>query len=196
MGDRANNPNAIGSIVPLFGGGGGGVGGNLVAVSSADTTPDFLDDKLDVGEGLSEAILNPGGNEILEITNTAPGGLLFGAASVGSSTTTRFLFPGNANGAALTATFGISAPRNGLLRSMIVLQNVPAGNGNSIVYTLTINGTPQLLTVSMASTAAFGFDLVNTAAVVAGDVLSLVVTKAAGIVTSPTQIVVSMEFIS
>ena len=41
-----------------------------VRVSAADTLSAFLDTKISAGVGISLAILNPGANESLEITNT------------------------------------------------------------------------------------------------------------------------------
>lgn len=40
---------------------------NLVQVTSADTTPSYLNDKITAGTGITKTVLNPGGNETLEI---------------------------------------------------------------------------------------------------------------------------------
>jgi hypothetical protein len=79
---------------------------------------------------------------------------------------------------------------------MRVRQEVPAGNGNAIVYTLRVNGVNSTLAVSILSTAQDGSDLVNTVAVVAGDEIDLRVTKAAVIAASPTDIEVTMEYLA
>ena len=44
-----------------------GSAGEQVKVSSADTTASYLDNKLAAGDGLSKAILTPGGNEQLNL---------------------------------------------------------------------------------------------------------------------------------
>lgn len=43
--------------------------GTLVKVSSDDTTPGNLEDKIQAGVGMSSNILNPGGNEVLELSS-------------------------------------------------------------------------------------------------------------------------------
>lgn len=46
----------------------------LVAVSAADTTPDYLNPKIAVAGGLTKAIINPGANEQLQITGAGGSG--------------------------------------------------------------------------------------------------------------------------
>ena len=82
---------------------------------------------------------------------SAPGIFMFGANSVGSTTTTRFLAPGNMDALAQTTLFEMEVGRAGTLRNMFVTQNVPGGDGDPIVYTVLVNGAPSALTVSMLS---------------------------------------------
>lgn len=52
------------------------VGNNTVKQSSSDTTPGYLNQKITAGNGLSTAVINPGGNEQLSFTfnlDTNPG---------------------------------------------------------------------------------------------------------------------------
>lgn len=121
--------------------------------------------------------------------------LLFGANSVGASTTTRYLYPSFDGGLAQTAVIQFRAPRAGTLRNLRVQVRAGAGNGNTIVYTLRVNGAASALTASLASTGTSTSDLVNTVAVAAGDLLDLEVTKGAAVGTSPTDIVTSVEFV-
>lgn len=44
---------------------------NLVTVSAADTTPGYLDNKVAAGSGITKTIVNPGGNEQLQISADA-----------------------------------------------------------------------------------------------------------------------------
>lgn len=120
--------------------------------------------------------------------------LTWGNNSVAATTTTRFLSPWYDESTAQTVAVAWRAPRDGSIRSMRVRHNITAGNGNPIVYTLLVNGVATALAVSLASTAADGSDLVDAVAVVAGDLLSLRVTKAAATGASPTDIIVSVEF--
>jgi len=125
----------------------------------------------------------------------APGGpATWGALDVAATTTTRFLWPGFVNAQAPTTTIQWRAPRAGTIRNLFLRHGTPAGNGNAIVYTLRVNGVASALTVSLASTSANGSDTVNAVAVAAGDLLDLQVTKAADVVTSPTNIMASLEY--
>jgi len=119
---------------------------------------------------------------------------LWGNSGLTASTTTRYLSPGCTDDTAHTTITEFRVTRAGTFSKMRVRHNTASGNGNSIVYTLLVNGVASALTVSMASTASDGSDLVNTAAVAVGDLVSLQVTKAAGIASSPSDIVVSTEF--
>lgn len=53
------------------GGSGFATGDHKVLVDGADTTPDFLSPKLAAGPGITLAVLNPGGDEQVEISATA-----------------------------------------------------------------------------------------------------------------------------
>jgi acyl-coenzyme A thioesterase PaaI-like protein len=121
--------------------------------------------------------------------------VLFGADSEAATTVTRYLYPAYGTAVANTTAIPFAAPRAGTLRNMRVIHGTPAGNGLSIVYTVRINSVASTLTVSMASTASSGSDLVHTVAVAAGDLIDLEVTKAASVGTSPGSIVVSMEYV-
>lgn len=119
--------------------------------------------------------------------------LIWGANSIASTTVTRYLYPGFGNATADTNAIQFRVPRAGTFRNMRVYHNIPAGNGNPIVYTLRVNGIPSALSVSMASTASDGSNLVTTVAVVAGALVSLEITKAASIGSSPVDVLASLE---
>jgi hypothetical protein len=70
--------------------------------------------------------------------------------------------------------------------------NAPSGNGNIIKYTVRKNGVATTILVNLASTASDGSNLVNSIAVLEGDLIDIQVTKAAGIATSPTEIIASL----
>jgi hypothetical protein len=120
--------------------------------------------------------------------------MLFGAGSVGSSTTSRYLFPCYSDSLAQTVPVQFRASRAGTLKNLRVRHNVTAGNGNAIVYTIRINGVASALTVSLLSTTADGSDLVNTAAVSAGDLIDVIITKASAVGGSPKDVIASVEF--
>jgi hypothetical protein len=125
-----------------------------------------------------------------DATHTA----LFGAGSVSSTTTTRYLFPAYDDSIAQTDPVQYRSPRAGKMRNLRVRHNDPAGNGNSIAYTLRINGVASALTVSMTSTASDGSDLVNEVPVAAGDLIDIEVTKATGVGQAPKDVTATIEF--
>lgn len=118
----------------------------------------------------------------------------WGNNTVQATTTTRYLTPWYDDVLAPTAPIQWRIPRAGTFRNMRVRHNTTAGNGNLIVYTLRVNSVASTLAVSLASTAADGSDLANSAAVAAGDLLDIEVTKALAIGSSPVDITLSMEF--
>lgn len=50
------------------------IGDKLVAVTSADTTPGYLQSKVQAGANITLSVINPGGNEKLQITSSGGGG--------------------------------------------------------------------------------------------------------------------------
>lgn len=134
---------------------------------------------------------------VVTVANGTSGVVAFGDNSVAATTTTRYLHPWYEESTAETAggtNARIVLPRAGVIRNMRVRHGNPAGNGNAIVYTLRVNAAAQALTVSLASTATNGSDLVNSVVVAAGDQIDVEVTKAATIGASPNNITVTMEY--
>jgi hypothetical protein len=121
--------------------------------------------------------------------------LLWGDNSVGSTTTTRYLTPGYDDALAETIANQITAVRAGTMRSLRVRHNAVAGNGNTIVYTLRVNGVASALSVTLASTSSSGADAVSTVAIATGDRIDIAVTKAAGVGASPNNITATVEFV-
>lgn len=119
--------------------------------------------------------------------------LQWGNSSVSGTTTTRYLSPGYGDATAQTTPIQQVVPTAGTLRNLRVKHNSPAGNGNAIVYTVRINGAATGVTVSLASTGTDGADTVNTAAVVAGDKIDIIVTKAVTVGASPGDVTASLE---
>lgn len=131
--------------------------------------------------------------------NTNDSVLLFGAGQVGSTTTTRYLYPGYDDDLAQTVSMQMVAPYAGTLRDFYVRHNSADGNGNSIVYTVRV-GPPAgpmvatAITVSLATGAiGQGSDLANSVAVAAGDIIDIEVTKAASVGNSPDDITATID---
>jgi hypothetical protein len=119
--------------------------------------------------------------------------LMWGNSLVSATTTTRYLNPAFADATAGTTAISFRMPFACTLRNFYIRQNIGAGNGNNIVYTLLKNGVATALVVTIASTANDANDLVNTVVVAAGDRLDIEITKALSIGTSPGDILATME---
>lgn len=120
----------------------------------------------------------------------------FGASSVAATTTTRYLWPWHEDSLAQTAPVQFRVPFGCTLVNLRVRHNNPAGNGNNIVYTVRNNGATTALTCTLASTASDGSDLTNSAVFAAGDLIDIVVTKAASVGTSPSNITATIEVLA
>lgn len=119
--------------------------------------------------------------------------LHWGNDTVNSSTTTRYLTPGYSSTTAQTSPIQYRIPVACTLRNLYVRQNTGAGNGNAIVYTVRKNGVATTLTCSLASTANDGNDVAHTVAFAQGDLIDIIITKAASVGTSPSTVVASVE---
>lgn len=121
----------------------------------------------------------------------------WGNNGVNSSTTPRFMSPGidfnsgsftNENNARVVAT------RDGYFQRMRVRHNDTAGNGNDIVYTLRVNGVDTALSVTLASTSTTAQNNGTKVQISSGDLITLGVTKASGVSSSPTNVNVQIDF--
>lgn len=131
---------------------------------------------LDAGGGQTNVFV-PGGA-------VADGSALFwGVDNIGASADARFIPPGRANGLATTTdVYAEPLPRAGTLRNLFVRHNSAGGNGNSVVYTVLVNGVATLITVSRATgVVGQSSDLVNGFAAAQGDRVTIRATKAAAI---------------
>lgn len=128
-------------------------------------------------------------------TSTAAAGVLaWGNSNIAASADTRFIDTWyNQATAPTVATANLVCPKAGTLSDLFVRHNVAAGNGNSVVYTVMVNGVATGITVTLATDAAGqASDLVNTAAVVAGDLVSLRAVKALSIAVGAQEVTSSL----
>ena len=123
--------------------------------------------------------------------------LMFSANSVAATTAMRFLFPWYENALAPTTRMGFKLTRAGTLGKARLMQT-GSGNGNTIVFTvdLTRRGvtTPTAIVLRAASTATEAENLSSTASALAGDTISIRVTKETGIGASPGDVSLTLEF--
>jgi hypothetical protein len=89
---------------------------------------------------------------------------------------------------------GMMCPRAATLHSMYARHNLANGNGNSVVYTLRVNGINTALSVTLA-TGAVGSasDLVDEISVNAGDFIEIIRTNALSIGNGNIEAFVSLE---
>jgi hypothetical protein len=127
------------------------------------------------------------------IAGAATGLIDFGADSVGSSPTDRYLYTSYAERIAETSPHFWTAPRAGTLKNLFVRHGAPKGNGNNIIYRVRVNTVATALLVTLASTAPLGSDTTNTVAVAQGDRVDLQVVKTLNIGASPRNVVATLE---
>ena len=119
--------------------------------------------------------------------------LVFGASSVGTTVTSRYLVSGYTPNTAPIVSQAIRSSRVGTLSNMRVRHNL-TGTGGAIIYTLRVNGVDTALTVSAGAGTVGGEDTAHSVIISASDLLEIRVTKAAGIALSPQDITVTIEF--
>lgn len=121
----------------------------------------------------------------------------FGNSSISAGADTRFIDTWyNQATAPTVATSNFVSPRAGTLKNLFVRHNVAIGNGNSVIYTVLINGVASGVTVTLATGAAGqASDLVNTVAVAQGNLVSLRAVKALAIGNGSQEVTASMLII-
>lgn len=120
--------------------------------------------------------------------------LIFGAESVATNTSVKYLRPGYTPDPAPTDPVQVPLTRGGTLRNMYIHQTGD-GNGTNLTYTVRINNVATALAVTLASTDDSAFNIVNSVAVNAGDLIDIEVTKAGGVGNSPDDIICTVEFV-
>lgn len=116
-----------------------------------------------------------------------------GSGSVGSTTTTRYLYPGYSDRLAEAFELGLRSPKTGTLKNLFIAHNDPKGNGNNITYTVRVAGVNSTIVAVVPSTTVNGSDTTNSVAVSAGDLVSIKVTKASVVGQSPRNVVATVE---
>jgi hypothetical protein len=111
------------------------------------------------------------------LAGAGPAVLSFGSGSVAASAATRWLFPWGADGTAPLAPIEMEVTHPGVIRNLYVHVQAPSGGTNTHTYTLMKNGIATALSVAFIQTSTGGSNIVAAVPVVAGDLLSLRVTK-------------------
>lgn len=119
----------------------------------------------------------------------------WGNDNVASTTATRYMSPGYESTVAGTVAPSYPITRSVTAQRLFVKHGTPSGNGEPIVYTVRKNGTPTALSVSLASTGSTGSDTTHSVAFAAGDAIDIEITKASGIVASPSQVTAALELV-
>ena len=119
----------------------------------------------------------------------------WGAGSIGSTITTRYLYPWYSEQLAEVGEVGIRVPRRGVLKNLRILHTIPSGNGATISYIVRVGGLDSLVQVNLASTAVSGDNIIDSVNVLQGDLVSIKVEKPLNILSSPRNVVVTAEFV-
>lgn len=129
------------------------------------------------------------------INGTAP--LTWGAGTIGSTTTNRFLFPGYDDDLAQVDSIKWTIPRNGTLSRLYARHNKVGAPATLLTYTLLVNGVATALAASLAANAAVASNIATSVVVSAGDTVELRCSKAANLVgAQPEDVAISMDYAS
>jgi len=133
---------------------------------------------------------------VSKVSSDGSSEVMWGADSVGTSTTARYLYPGYAEKLAQTVPVQIRASRAGTIRNLRVRHNTPGGSGSdaNITYTVRKNNAAQALTVVMLASASDGADTSNSFTVAAGDLIDITLTKAGSTSPAPRDVTATYEF--
>lgn len=124
--------------------------------------------------------------------------VVWGADQIGTTTTSRYLYPGYAERLAQVSPVQLRVSRAGTIRNLRVRHNEPGGanTDNNVTYTVRKNGAAQPLLVTMLASASDGSDVANSFTVAAGDLIDIAVDKAGSTVPAPGDVVATYEFTS
>lgn len=121
--------------------------------------------------------------------------LWFGDFSVSTSTTARYLFPGNSNsGDAHTIELGFRVTRAGTLKNLYIDQLILGTGGGDLVYTVRVDNGDTVIVATLANTATTGSNLVDNVVVANGAFVSIRVTKTGTHTTAVSHITAALEF--
>lgn len=148
--------------------------------------------------GVSQLFARSDNGVVHQLTPTAADGsavIAFGNDNISALADTRFLDPYWSSRTAVTTIIDIAAPRAGTLRNLFIRHNAAVGNGNSVVYTVMVNGVATTLTATLA-TGAVGqsSDLVNSAVVAQGDRIAVRAVKALGLGAGGVNAIATIDF--
>lgn len=142
---------------------------------------------IEMQAGQTFSLTAAGALQILPVS-TILGGSLDTAGALASSLT-RFASPISRNSALLTLANDDSSfiiPRAGTIKNLFVTRSFITGTTRTDTLALAVNGVASAVTTSLATTALTASDVVNSAAVTAGQRLSVILTSGATAVTTCT----------
>ena len=121
-----------------------------------------------------------------------PGLLLFGAGSLTTTATTRFLYPGRDDELARGTPTALVLSRDVVLSNLQVHVDAPGTDATFVTYTVLVDGVPSALVVNMLATATTGLNT-NQVPVSAGAEITLRVTKAAALTARVRDVSATIE---
>ena len=120
--------------------------------------------------------------------------LVFGAESLGLSTTARFLAPGTRSPIATAVEDFIKVTRAGTLRNLYIYHGALSPDAVALTYTVRVNGVATAIAATVSASAAAGNDTSDTQAVAADDRVSIQASKAGVLTASPGLIRATLQF--
>ncbi len=119
--------------------------------------------------------------------------IIFGVSDTGTASAARFMAPGWIT-VISTTEVQVAATRPGTIRNLRVRVGAAGTDAQTVTYTVRKNGVDTALTTTISNDASGNAtDTTHSFTVVAGDLLSLGVTKAAGVTAGQTNVTAAME---
>jgi hypothetical protein len=126
----------------------------------------------------------------------AGGAVVFGIGNAGTAATALFMAPNYSSATAGATELQIAIPRPGTLRNLEVFAQAAGTDAATVTWTVRKNGVNQTLVASGSNTATGTFnDLVNSFTVVAGDLISIQITKSGIVTAGQGNVTATMELI-
>jgi hypothetical protein len=124
------------------------------------------------------------------------GMLVFGIGDAGTAATALYLLPGFSTATAGATEIQLVVTRPGTLRNLRVHITGAGTDNQTVTFTVRKNGADTAITCTKANdTSGDTSDLVNSTTVVAGDLVSISILKAAGVTAGQTNVLASVELV-
>lgn len=131
---------------------------------------------LPTADGSNGDVLTTNGSGVMSWTTPSAPAVTYGGNSGGNTANNSFLSPFGSGASAVEAQQQIVVTRNGILKHLYANLTAAPGVGNSKTFTVRVNGVSTAISVTLTGAVTSGSDVANTVAVVAGDLVTILVT--------------------